>query len=1223
MNKTAIKNYAIWARKELIERVTRKAYEYGIEKNKQGNKNEETINEKLLSKQEIKQRKELIQKINENGFDQVMEEVAYTWFNRFIAFRFMEVNNYLPNRIRLFTNEFNEFKPQILEEALNVDLEGLDPQRIYDLLQANDRQELYKELLIASCDDMGNYLPGMFTKINDYKVLLFPDNLLNNESVIGRMISDIDVNDFNVQKEGQVEIIGWLYQYYNTEPKAEVYAKPKGYKVSKGEIPFVTQMFTPDWIVRYMIQNSVGRLYIDKKKHMGIFADGLSPNEMSLNDTNKKRIENERFISSQFDWKYYLPEAKQEKEVIDKLEKIEQELMDVNPEELTVMDPCMGSGHILVYAFEVLMQIYKDCGYSERDAALSIIQNNLYGMDIDERAYQLTYFALMMKARQYNRRILRMNIDGKKIEPNIIYIRNSYPLEKYELNLLSDSKDIATRLIQDFEDAEELGSIIKVNYSLEELLELENKIEQLQNADGTGNLLDMIDTETIADTLLPLIKQAKYLSQKYWICVTNPPYLSVRGGMNTKLNKYVTKNYVFSKNDMFTVFMDVCYAMLKDDGIYSIVNQHSWMFLSGFKKFRETLYDRNVILNLLHIGAGAFEGIGGEVVQSVACVFRKYRLASYNSTFLDLTHFKWKKYIQNSKYIDNIYFISIKELNKIPNKILCYQLGGNAIKKYNTCKRLDQFADPRVGMATGENEKFVRLWQEVEFNKVGIGYLRGTDTIGKPVKWFPYNKGGEYRRWYGNRTHLVDWENDGYNIRTFKEERLQKGEIEKKNSECWNREYYFLESISWSKVSSNRFSVRYYEPGFIFDVAGCSIFGLCDNLFYIMGALNSELKYLFIELLSPTLNFETGAIKSFPIIIAKSKERIINDIVKKCINFEKIDWDSFETSWDFEEHPLVKNREIVFTIQDSYSLWKKECNNRFSSLKANEEELNKVFINIYGLKDELTPEVEDKDITVHCLYDTKDVVPENMKNNNYALTKRDVVVSFISYAVGCMFGRYSLDVPGLAFAGGMWDTGKYTSYIPDADNIIPISSDEYFEDDIVDRFVQFVEAVYGKDTLEENLNFIASVLGGKGTSRKVIRDYFLKDFYKDHCKIYQKRPIYWLFDSGKKNGFKALMYIHRYQPDLIARLRTQYVFEQQSCYRNLIEMDEKLLDGELTSSERVRLNKELKALKGQDEELRKYEEEVHHYADMMLPMDLDDGVKVNYEKFGKLLAKIK
>ena len=609
---------------------------------------------------------------------------------------------------------------------------------------------------------------------------------------------------------------------------------------------------------------------------------------------------------------------------------------------------------------------------------------------------------------------------------------------------------------------------------------------------------------------------------------------------------------------------------------------------------------------MIHIGAGAFEGVAGEVVQSVAFAIRRQNMPKYKGTYLDETNGKWRDCIEGIPKAVHAYAMSTSEIQDIPNGILCYHLGGAAIRQYYNGKRLDAFADPRVGMATGDNDLFVRLWQEVDFTKVGIGIKKGEETLTREERWYPYNKGGECRRWYGNRTHLVDWYHNGSTITAFKQERLMRGEIEKKNSECWNREYYFLESISWSKVSSGRFAVRYYEPGFIFDVAGCSILGLGDNLLYVMGALNSELRNAYIESLSPTLNFETGAIKAFPIIVNQSKKAEIESLVKQCIQIEKEEWDSYEGSWDFACHPLIGNKGLV---SDAFQEWKTKCEQRIKLLKEYEEKLNRLFIEIYDLGDELSYEVFDQDITLR----SADLKAE--------------IKSLISYAVGCMFGRYSLGKPGLIYAGGEWNDANYTLYYPDKDAIIPICDDEYFDDDIVVRFVSFIEKAYGEATLEENLRFIADALGGKGSSREIIRTYFINDFYSDHCAMYSvtgsgKRPIYWLFDSGKKNGFKCLIYMHRYQPDTIARIRTDYVHEQQSRYRTAIADLEQRINGAFTS-ERVKLSKQLATLQAQAEEIRVYEEKIHHLADQMIKIDLDDGVKHNYEIFKDVLAKIK
>lgn len=1160
MNKNAIKKFATEARRELISRVGQRALKYGISDTEIGNPNDDSVGGHLLSFTEKKQRVALIEQIKEKGYEQVMEDVAYTWFNRFSALRFMEVNGYLPTKVRVFTDENNAFKPQILTEAIHMELDGLDMEKVYAYKEANDNDELYKYLLITQCNALSSVLPGMFQKIEDYTELLFPDNLLREGSVVEQIIGQIPEEDW----QDQVQIIGWLYQYYNSEKKNDVFAAlKKNVKITKENIPAATQLFTPDWIVRYMVENSLGRLWVE----------GHPNEELKSN------------------WKYYLEESEQELDVQVQLAEIRKEYTALTPEQIKVIDPCCGSGHILAYMFDVLVQIYEAYGFTTRETVASIVENNIYGLDIDDRAAQLAYFSVMMKACQYDKRFLR-----RRVQPHVYAIVESNHVDRYAVEYFCNGdaklKKAMDIIISELHDAKEYGSIITV--SQQDWDALYARFDEVRDDISMSK-------ESVLNNLLPLVQVAEAMAQKYDIVITNPPYLSARGGMTGKLTKYLTQEYPISKNDLFTVFMEVCNNMLKKNGFFSMVNQQSWMFLAGFAKLREYIYNNCVITNLVHIGAGAFEGIAGEVVQSVAFSIRKENDSAYKGCYAKMTDGEWKNHVNGFEDRMRLYRASINDIQNIPNGILCYWLGGAAIDKYYAGKRLDSYADPRVGMATGDNDLFVRIWQEVSFDKIGIGFSSGEETELCDKKWYPYNKGGEYRRWYGNRTHLVDWYHNGLNINAFKQGRLARGEIEKKNSECWNREYYFKESISWSKVSSSRFAVRYYETGFIFDVAGCSILGLADNLYYVMGALNSELRNVYIESLSPTLNFETGAIKAFPIIQEKSKKHEIEDLVKECIALEKEDWDSFETSWDFQCHPLLRK---VSTIAEAFDQWQTECDDRFNQLKANEEELNRIFIDIYGLQDELTPEVEDKDVAVRK-----------------ADLERDIR-SFISYAVGCMFGRYSLDVDGLAYAGGEWDDSKYPSFPADKDNIIPICDDEYFDDDIVGRFVNFVEVVYGKETLQENLKFIADALGGNGQPKDVIRNYFMNGFYADHCKMYQKRPLYWLFDSGKKNGFKALIYMHRYQPDSIARIRTDYVHEQQARYRTAIaDLETRIANA--STSERVKLNKQLKTLNDQATEIHEYEEKIHHLADQMISIDLDDGVKANYAKFQDVLAKIK
>ena len=1187
MNKNAIKNYAVWARTELMKQVAQKAYEYDVTESSLPGYNTDNVNGRLLTGDEKKQLNELITEVKKNGYEHVIEEVAYTWFNRFIALRYMEVNNYLPQRIRVFTNDNNEFKPDLLTDAIHVELDGLDKQKVFDYIEENKQEELYKYLLLTLCNDMNQYLPDMFTSIKDYKTLLFPDNLLKEDSVLAKLITDIDEDSWT----DQVQIIGWLYQYYNSELK-DIVMKKKNY--TKDDIPAATQLFTPDWIVRYMVENSLGRLYINKRKHEGIFADGKNAYQ-----TSEERTANEKFISNEIGWKYYLPEAKQHQEVIKELETIELEHAKLKPEDIKVIDPCMGSGHILVYAFDVLMDIYRDAGYSDRDAAKSILENNLYGLEIDERAYHLAYFALMMKARFYNRRIL-----NKDTKFNLVEIREPSSALKPEFEqYLGISTDLAHYLVNVFQDAKEFGSILNLDCTVEQLDNLKNHLDELKEESINEDLVAQSEISELNDLLKPLIKQAKLLVQKYDVVITNPPYMPP----SPRQKSYVQKNYPDSKSDLFAVFIEKCHLLTKKNAYQAMITMHSWMFLSSFEKLRNKLLINNTIINMAHLGARAFEDIGGEVVQTTAFVFDNANIKNYQSNFKRLVAYssqdaKEEEYLKDA----NLYTSSATNFSKIPGSPIAYWASEQTIKNFISGKNLSYYASPKQGISTTDNNRFVRLWNEVDITKIGFNYHDCNEASISNKKWFPLNKGGEYCKWYGNRYYLVNYKKDGAEIKQNvlkKYPYLKTPDFVVKNSML-----YFHECISWSKVSSGNIAFRYFESGYIFSDAGMGLFSKKDSLNYIFGLLNSNVAIYILKMLAPTVNFEAGHIEKIPVIIKNELINSINILVKKCIQLSQENWDSFETSWDFKVHPLVKSH--VNTISEAYNLWNAECESRFNTLKSNEEELNRIFTDIYGLQDELTPEVEDKDVTVR----KADLV-------------RDIK-SFISYAVGCMFGRYSLDVEGLAYAGGEWNSSKYTSFIPDKDDIIPICDEEYFEDDIVSRFIEFVSVVYGSDTLEENLKFIANALGGKGAPRDVLRNYFLNDFFKDHCNTYQvtgsgKRPIYWLFDSGKKNGFKALVYIHRYAPDLIARMRTGYIHPQQARYRTQVELLQSQIDDASSTSERVKLSKQLKKINEQLLELNKYEEVVHHWADKMEPMDLDDGVKANYAKFQELLAKIK
>lgn len=879
----------------------------------------------------------------------------------------------------------------------------------------------------------------------------------------------------------------------------------------------------------------------------------------------------------------------------------------------------MGSGHILVYAFDILMDIYRDSGYSDRDAAQSILENNLYGLELDERAYHLAYFALMMKARSFNRRIL-----SKETKVNVLEIRESSPLKKEHKQYMNKYEDLADYLVDSFKDAKELGSIINLDCTLEQLDELNTYLSDLNDKSESLSLVEQVEIHDLNDVLKPLIRQAILLVQKYDVVITNPPYMAP----SPKQKTFVQKDFKDYKTDLFAVFEKKCKLLNKTNGYQAMIILPSFLFLSSFENARKELLNTQTICSLLHMGRGIF----GVDFGSTSFVLLNSTVKEYKGKYFRL-HERTFQYIDpdhiSQLYLDSKIDSSIKfnfqnydtknkieytrdglqiafsvcqqNFGKIPGSPIAYWVSSKLVFAFQVGRPLSPVCKPTQGLATGDNGRFLRLWFEVCNQNISFDCVSIEDSLARATRWFPYNKGGEYRKWYGDNDYIVNWENDGYEIRNFKDE---KGKL---RSRPQNTQYYFRESASWSKISSGPISFRYKPFGFVFDVAGTSVFSNNRReLIYILSVCNSKVIMSILRAMSPTLNYEVGQIATLPII--KSNELEIETLTNNAVKLSKADWDSFETSWDFEVHPLIKNH--TNTIKEAFDLWNSECKDRFNTLKSNEEELNRIFIDIYGLQDELDPYIEDKDVTVRKADMARDIK------------------SFISYAVGCMFGRYSLDAEGLAYAGGEWDSSNYTSFIPDKDNIIPICDEEYFEDDIVSRFVQFVKVVYGSDTLEENLQFIANALGGNASSREVLRNYFLNDFFKDHCNTYQvtgsgKRPIYWQFDSGKNNGFKALIYMHRYTSDLIARLRTTYIHPLQSRLRTQIDLLIKQIDDASNTSEKVKLSKQLKKLNDQLLELNKYEEKIHHYADMMIDIDLDNGVKANYAKFQELLAKIK
>ncbi|MDU2469417.1 BREX-1 system adenine-specific DNA-methyltransferase PglX [Clostridium perfringens] len=1194
MDKGKIKSFAIWARRRLIESVSDKASKIGIFENEIKDVVAVQGGFKIVGSEEIlplskDQRDALVSQIKDKGFEQVMEEVAYTWFNRFMGLRYMEVNEYLPSGIRILSSEVEgKSEPDVLSKVSEIiDELELNGEEMYSLLDSGkneDREKAYRIILVKQCNELGKIIPQMFEKISDYTELLLPDNLLEDGSVIRRMVSDIEEEDW---KE-EVEIIGWMYQYYISEKKDEVFAGlKKNIKITKENIPAATQLFTPKWIVKYMVENSLGRLWLEGH-----------PNE-----------------ELQKSWKYYLEEAEQEPEVQEELNKIREEHSKLTPEDIKVLDPCMGSGHILVYAFDVLYEIYKTAGYSEREIPRKILQNNLYGLDIDDRAAQLASFALIMKARHYNRRLFR-EIQREELDLNLCSIQESNGIGKEAIEYFSNGnkelQEDVEYLVKVFTDAKEYGSILEV-----EKVNFEGIKERLKEIADDDNLMFGDYRKILLKKFPVLVKQAEIMSRKYEVCITNPPYMGSKG-MTNKLRLFVQSKFKNSKNDLFSVFMEKIYSILKYNGLYSMINQHSWMFLSSYENLRKDLINNSLIINMIHLGTRAFEEIGGEVVQSTSFVIRKFDDLDYKGMYLRLVD-KYSSeekeiFLLNCKnYVENFYAVSNNDFFNIKGYPISYWISKDLRKVFLDNKYLEYYGSTKRGLQTGNSDKFIRNWYEInecnmEFNEINKNLI-----VTGNKKWIKFNNGGSFKKWYGNLLNVVDWYKDGLNIKSS-----GKAIIPSEN-------LYFKRCLCWNKISTGNLSVRIQEDGIIPGDASPILF-LKNNesIYYFAALLNSKVSTEILKILSPTLNFQVGNIADIPVII--KNEEFINIISEKCINVSKNDWNSFEISWDFERHPLLKylDNSDDNKISSAFSKWKEECENNFNQLKSNEEELNRIFIDIYGLQDELTPDVEDKDVTIRK-----------------ADRERDIK-SFISYAVGCILGRYSIDADGLIYAGGefkeKWDLenkkvrkiekdeeGKIISdswvdatFIPDSDNIIPITEDEYFEDDMVSRFVDFVRTVYGEDTLEENLDFIADSIGRKGneTSRATIRRYFLKDFYKDHLKVYQKRPIYWMFESGKNNGFKALIYMHRYDEQTVAKVRTDYLHTLQRKYEAEIERVKLTMDSsEATAKEKTASKKKIDKIMKQIEECKEYDEVVAYLANEQINIDLDDGVKINYAKF--------
>ncbi|MBF1049793.1 BREX-1 system adenine-specific DNA-methyltransferase PglX [Peptostreptococcus sp.] len=1171
MDKTAIKKFAVWAREKLIEDISYKAGLLGISDKGIAEELPQSTNDLKffdigtkeyveVSGKEIKQRDALVSAIRKKerdtksykeAYEFIIEEVAYTWFNRLIAIRFMEVNDYLPSGIRVLSSEDKAKKePDFVTNPFEADLDltPFEQEKVIQLKEQNKSDELFRMLFIKQCNNLNEILPDLFEKTSDYTELFLTISFTDTDGVVYKLVHDINEDDFNIDKEdGQVEIIGWLYQYYISKKHDKVVSIKKG-TIKKADIPAATQVFTTDWVVRYMVDNSLGRYWIER-------------------NTNSKLAEKLEFFVTPKDGKINYIDEK------------------IYPTDLTFFDPCMGSGHILVYAFDVLMEIYRECGYSDRDAALNIVQHNLYGMDIDKRAYQLAYFVIMMKARSYNRRALTQDSFN-----NLAIVEESNSIDKFTFEGLTndiEQNKIGEYLVSAFKDAQEIGTLQTIKE--EDYGSFRAYLENLSKDKINADMFSSVWLKSVQPLMLTLTKQAIIMSKKYCVVCTNPPYMNKLEG---QLKKFVTDNYKAYSSDLFSVFMYRNFDFCKKDAYSAFMTPFVWMFIEKYEKLRDYIVSNKSITSLVQMEYSAFE----EATVPICAFILKNRGADNKVLCFRLSDFKGGMEVQKQKVLEaqldkecGYYYEADKgNFKKIPGTPIAYWASDRFINIFEEGTKLGDIADSKVGLQTADNDRFLRLWYEVNNSNIKFDAHDREEASSTNKKWFPYNKGGEFRKWYGNNDYVVNWENDGFEIRNFYDD---KGKL---RSRPQNMKYYFRESVSWSDITSSSNAFRYKSKGNLFDVTGMSLFSQ-DNLMYLLGLCNTPFVVKVLEMIAPTIHCQCGDVAKIPVIIDNGRKLNVEEMTKENIEISKTDWNLFEISWDFTVHPLVKRN--VSSVKEAYEIWEKESSERFQLLKSNEEELNRIFIDIYGLKDELTPEVEDKDITVRK-----------------ADLQRDIK-SLISYAVGCMFGRYSLSEEGLIYAGGEWNSEKYKEFAPDDDNCIPVTDEEYFEDDIVGRFCEFIKIVFGEEDLETNLKYIANALGNKGTtSRDVIRNYFLRDFIKDHIKIYQKRPIYWMFDSGKQNGFKALVYMHRWNADTIGNMRVEYLHRMQKVYDKEIERMQEVIDTNYEKKEVNLATKRKEKLQKQLKETKEYDTLIAHLALSRIAIDLDDGVKVNYEK---------
>ncbi|MEZ0175393.1 MAG: BREX-1 system adenine-specific DNA-methyltransferase PglX [Candidatus Reddybacter sp.] len=1196
MNTSNLKRYAPAARTAFIEAVTQRANFFGITKDSITEAivtgGVMTINGKPFESSLRQSRDRLVQRVKTVGFEHLMEQMAYTWFNRLCAIRYMELHDYLGHGLRVLSHPTNSTGFEILELAQDVaeDL-GLDRSQIIELKLAGNQDEvLYRQLLVAQCHQLHKAMPFLFESIDDETELLLPTNLTRTDSMVCALVDEIPEEEWQ-----QVEIIGWLYQFYIAEKKDEVIGKV----VKSEDIPAATQLFTPNWIVKYMVQNSLGAQWL------ATYPD--SP------------------LKAQMD--YYIEPAEQTDEVNAQLKAITPETL--NPETLTLIDPASGSGHILVEAYDLFKAIYLERGYRQRDIAQLILEKNLFGLDIDERAAQLTGFALMMKGRADDRRLfesgVKLNVMAlvDSVGFDAVGLAHGVELSDYGLQQgdLTELKDL-------FEHATTFGSLIQVPDGLAE------KLPALQLlSEATSQ--DLFVSEALK-RLGPLVQQAELLATQYDAVVANPPYMGSKG-MDQPLKQFAKDNYQSAKSDLLACFIERSLTLSMGIGRSAMVTLQNWMFLSSFQQMRQQLLREKTMLSMAQVGYNSFPSMNSKIAQATVFSLQNCAVRDYVGTYINLNDAPQaadKQQIFLGRNSDICFTVSAAEFQQIPGSPLAYWVSRKTRGIFNDEVSMGEVVSAKVGLQTSDNDRFVRYWQEVSRANTGTGIASRSMASESARKWFPFNKGGEFRKWYGNHDYVVNWEDDGRELFDFRPRSVVR------NPDC-----YFLPSVSWSDVTSLANAFRAYPVGFIHGNTGHSVFGLSkEESLRLISMCNNKFYADITATLSPTLHFDVGYFDLLPFASRLPTDRL--DVAEALIETSRIDWDSYERSWDFQSPPLISGQWTVTSeqqegkIQDgsstpklstSYTQWVKYSSKTIAEMKRLEEENNRLFIDAYGLADELTPDVpiEQITLTVNPAYRYGGKLSEDELWTRF---REDSMEELVSYAIGCMMGRYSLDEPGLIYAhsgnegfDALLEDGRYTTFPADDDGIIPLTDIEWFSDDAAHRLVEFISVAWDKVDLEENLTFLASNLSPKRneTSQQTIRRYLCDKFYKNHLQAYKKCPIYWLFSSGKQKAFQCLVYLHRYNEGTLARMRTEYVTPLTGKLDGYAEQLQNQIDAATSTAESNRFTKELAALEKKRVELREFDAKLKHYADRRIRLDLDDGVKVNYGEFGDLLAEVK